>query len=243
MHDSQTDWKPYLEKYHCQNECHHIWHGFWEYHTFLCDISVNSRQVVLMLRYLHINNWFDISQSLLLAVILVIFPEHWNHSLLVTFLTFSFSYSPPTLTSFQYHHSNYTPSPAELSYTIFFLGTFVCVTVTSTSPFTVCIFYLFIIILNVFCSILHFYFCPFDLCQVWVHYTVLWKNLEQPFTSLYFVSMEQDFLVSFKVVLFFSLSQSLLKLVSGCFFHPFSIQSLCLTIWRGFWFWFFFKAT
>lgn len=156
MHDSQTDWKPYLEKYHCQNECHHIWHGFWEYHTFLCDISVNSKQVVLMLRYLHINNWFDISQSLLLAVILVIFPEHWNHSLLVTFLTFSFSYSPPTLTSFQYHHSNYTPSPAELSYTIFFLGTFVCVTVTSTSPFTVCIF--LFIYHNFKCVLLYFTF-------------------------------------------------------------------------------------
>lgn len=186
VHDSQTDWKPYLEKYHCQNECHHIWHGFWEYHTFLCDISVNSRQVVLMLRYLHINNWFDISQSLLLAVILVIFPEHWNHSLLVTFLTFSFSYSPPTLTSFQYHHSNYTPSPAELSYTIFFLGTFVCVTVTSTSPFTVCIFYLFIIILNVFCSILHFYFCIFLPLWSVSGVSALHSTMKKSWTTLHF---------------------------------------------------------
>lgn len=44
-----------------------------------------------MLQYLHINNWFDISQSLLLAAIWVIFPEHWNHFLfLICFHTFSF---------------------------------------------------------------------------------------------------------------------------------------------------------
>lgn len=67
VHDSQTDWKPYLEKYYCQNECHHIWHGCREYLSVLCDISVNLEVLVLMLQYLHINNWFDISQSLLLA--------------------------------------------------------------------------------------------------------------------------------------------------------------------------------
>lgn len=41
-----------------------------------------------MLQCLHINNWFDISQSLLLPAIGLIFQERWNNFLLLVFSDF-----------------------------------------------------------------------------------------------------------------------------------------------------------
>lgn len=58
-----------------------------------------------MLQYLHINNWFDISQSLRLASIVVIFPEWWNYFHFLPFSSFFIfflsSYSLPLFTIIQ----------------------------------------------------------------------------------------------------------------------------------------------
>lgn len=107
-------------------------------------------------------------------------PCHFSHFFI--FLFSSYSYLFP-LSPFK---SNHTSSPAELSYTIFFLGTFVCVTVTSTSPLTVCIFYLFIIILNVFYTILHFCFCIF--LPIWSvsGVSALHSTMKKSWTILHF---------------------------------------------------------
>lgn len=72
-----------------------------------------------MLRCLHINNWFDISQSLRLPAIGLIFPERWNHFLLlVSFWLYRFLFL-----LLPYH---FNPFTAGLSHTIF-LCVCVCV--------------------------------------------------------------------------------------------------------------------
>lgn len=91
--------KPYLEKYHCQNECQHIWHGHLGYLTLLCDIGVTQEGAPLVLRHLRVNDWSDISQSLLLAALGQIF------SIYISVLKFSFSYIYIYFFSLPFHFS------------------------------------------------------------------------------------------------------------------------------------------
>lgn len=92
-----------------------------------------------MLQYLHINNWFDISQSLRLAAIWVIFPEGWYKFL---FLTFSYAFSIPTLflssQSFKSHSISSKLIIQHILSVCVCLHIFMCIS-ASMNPLIVCI--------------------------------------------------------------------------------------------------------
>lgn len=57
---------------------------------------------------LHIHNWFDISQSLLLAAIGLIFLEHWNHFFSHFYIFFSDRIiASQSISSRPHHHCNF----------------------------------------------------------------------------------------------------------------------------------------